>query len=203
MDFYILSSEPSCLGTNHIHNYGIPSWNTSHQIKSKASSTDNTTYSKQFSSRWYLRTWKCSYALHPVSQKFPQNDAFENVHLIDDGTLLYFQGRPSSTSSFHASFLPAINGVMSLALCLHVESQAPQHSQFSKAQVICNGCFIYSKYSIANATESKQSRLFFFSFFCFFTQRQNQTWPDIELRPSHIHNAIYTRRIYLTAYCMH
>ena len=34
--------------------------------KQKASSV-------QFSSRWYLCAWKSPYALHPVSQKFPQS----------------------------------------------------------------------------------------------------------------------------------
>ena len=38
-----------------------------------------------------------------------------NVRLIDDGPLSSFQGRSSSASSFHASLLQAIDGVMSLA----------------------------------------------------------------------------------------
>ena len=141
--------------------YGVETQVTKSNQKPACISVDNTTYSKRFSSRWYLCTWKCSYALHPVSQKFPQNDTFETVYLTDDGTLLYFQGRPSSTSSFRTSLLQAIDDVMSLALCRHAESQTPQHFQSSKAQVICNGCFIYSKHSIANATKSKQSSLFF------------------------------------------
>ena len=53
----------------------------------------------------YLSTQKIPYALHPVSQKFPQDYLCNkcNVHLIDDGPLSSFQGRSSSTSSFHAS----------------------------------------------------------------------------------------------------
>ena len=72
-----------------------------------------------------------------------------NVRPTDDGPLSSFQGRSSSASSFHASppgdrwsgvlgFVPAGNvssssthvndGVMSLALCQQVMSQAPQHN---------------------------------------------------------------------------
>ena len=38
----------------------------------------------QFSSRWYLCAWKSPYALHPVSQKFPQRCLWNgsSVHLI-------------------------------------------------------------------------------------------------------------------------
>ena len=43
--------------------------------------------------------------------------------LSDDGPLSSFQGRSSSTSSFHASLLQPIGGVMSLALCPQVLSQ--------------------------------------------------------------------------------
>ena len=39
-----------------------------------------------------------------------------NGHLTDDGPLSSFQGRSSSPSSFDASLLKAIDGVMSLAL---------------------------------------------------------------------------------------
>ena len=63
------------------------------------------------------------------SQKFPQHCFWNgsNVHLIDDGPLSSFQGRSSSASSFSASLLQAISGVVSLALCLQVVSQASQH----------------------------------------------------------------------------
>ena len=45
---------------------------------------------------------------------------FETVQCSSDydGPLSSFQGRSSSASSFHASLLQAINGMMSLALCL-------------------------------------------------------------------------------------
>ena len=56
----------------------------------------------QFNSRWYLGALKSPYALYPVSQKFPQCCLWNssNVCLIDDGPLLSFQWRPSSTSEF-------------------------------------------------------------------------------------------------------
>ena len=52
----------------------------------------------QFSSRWYLCAQKSPYALHPVSQKFPQRCLWNvsNVRLVDDGHLSSFQGRSSS-----------------------------------------------------------------------------------------------------------
>ena len=58
--------------------------------------------SVQFSSRWYLCARKSPYALHPVSQKFPQRCLWNgsSVRLTDDGPLSSFQGRSSSTSFF-------------------------------------------------------------------------------------------------------
>ena len=97
----------------------------------------------QFSSRWYLCAPKSPYALHPVSQKFPQRwlSNSSSVRLIDDGPLSSLQGRSSSASSFHASLLQAISGVMSLALCPLIVSQASQHFRSSQKQATCEGCF--------------------------------------------------------------
>ena len=97
----------------------------------------------QFSSRWYLCAWKSPYVLRLVSQKFPQRCLWNssNICLVDDGPLSSFQGRSSSTSSFHASLLQVISGVMSLALFLQVVSQASQHFIFSEKQATCEGCF--------------------------------------------------------------
>ena len=97
--------------------------------------------SVQFSSRWYLCTWKSPYVLHPVSEKFPQSRLWDryNVWLIDDGPLQSFQGRLSSASSFHTSLLQAVDGVMSLASCPQVVSQAPQYLS-SEKQATCEGC---------------------------------------------------------------
>ena len=47
------------------------------------------------------------------------------------------------TSSFRSSLLQMIDGVMYLALCLHVVFQAPQRLRFSKKQTICEGCFAH------------------------------------------------------------
>ena len=61
--------------------------------------------SVQFSSRWYLCVRNIPYALHPVPQKFPHHCLWNGsyVRLIDDGPLSSFQGRSSSTSSWHSS----------------------------------------------------------------------------------------------------
>ena len=91
----------------------------------------------QFSSRWYLCTRKSPYAIHPVTQKFPQrcHSNGSNVRLIDDGPLSSSQGsRSSSASSFHASLLRAIDGVMSLALCPQVVSRASQNFRSSEKE---------------------------------------------------------------------
>ena len=113
--------------------------------------TQQRAYSVQFSpagSRWYLCARKNPYALHPISQKFPQSRLWSgsNVRLIDDGPLSSFQGRSSSAPTFHASFLQVIYGVMSLAWCPQVVSAlcpqvALRHFRSSKKQVTCVGCF--------------------------------------------------------------
>ena len=61
--------------------------------------------------------------------------------MIKDGLVSSFEGRSSSASSFHASLPQAIDGVMSLALCPQVVSQAPQHFRSSEKQATCGGCF--------------------------------------------------------------
>ena len=80
----------------------------------------------------------------PSLRSFP-NVAFETVPMfvsvIDDGPLSSFQERSSSASSFHASLLRVISGLMSLALCPKVVSQASQHFRSSEEQATCEGCF--------------------------------------------------------------
>ena len=67
-----------------------------------------------------MRSKKPMIMCSTLSQKFPQ-------HCLNDyGPLLSYQGRSSSTSSFHTSLLQVINGVMSLALCSKIVSQVPQ-----------------------------------------------------------------------------
>ena len=83
----------------------------------------------QFSSRWYLCARKSPYTLHPVSQKFPQRCPLSS-----------YLGGSFSASSFKASLLQAINGVVSLALCPQVVSQVPQHFRSSEKQATCEGC---------------------------------------------------------------
>jgi len=77
-----------------------------------------------------------------LSQKFSQRCFwnYSSVCLTDDGPLSSFQGRSSSASSFHASLLQAI-GVVSLALCPQVVSQASQHFRSSEKEATCEGCF--------------------------------------------------------------
>ena len=60
--------------------------------------------------------------------------------LSDNGLLSSFQGRSSSASSFHASLLQAIDGVMSLVLCPQGVSQTSQHFRFSEKQATCEAC---------------------------------------------------------------
>ena len=83
---------------------------------------------------------------HDDSQKFPQRCLWNgcNVRLIGDGPLSSFRGRSSSASSLHASLLRAISGVMSLALCLQVVSQDPQHFRSSEKQATCEGSLLAS-----------------------------------------------------------
>ena len=96
-------------------------------------------HSQMFSSRWYLWAWKNPYALQAVTQRFPQCCLWNgsSVLLIDDGPLLLFQGQLSNASSFHAPLLQAIDGVMSLVLCLLLVSQALQHFRSYKKQATC------------------------------------------------------------------
>ena len=82
--------------------------------------------------------WRSALSL----RSFP-NVAFETVPVYvctSDGPLV-LSGRSSSASSFHASLLQAISGVMSLALCPQVVSQASQHFRSFEKQTTCEGCF--------------------------------------------------------------
>ena len=104
---------------------------------------DDAAISVQFSLKWYpcARKSPYNYALHPVSQRFPQRCLWNSssVRLIDDGRLSSFRGRSSRASSFHASLLQAIDGVMSLALWPQEVSQASQHFSSSEKRATCEG----------------------------------------------------------------
>ena len=69
-----------------------------------------------------------------VFQRYPRSSS--NVRLTDDGPLSSFEGRSSSASTFHASLLQAIDGVMPLALCQQLVSQAPQHFRHFETQAL-------------------------------------------------------------------
>ena len=64
------------------------------------------------------------YELHPISQKFP-------CHILSNssnrGSFSSFQGRLLGTFSCYSSVHQLISGVMTLALCPQVGSQASQH----------------------------------------------------------------------------
>ena len=79
--------------------------------------------------------------------------------LIDNGPLLSFQGRSFSTSSFNASLLQAISGVISLALCPQVVSQASQHFRSSKKQATYEGYFASQSICSIVALHSGMSRV--------------------------------------------
>ena len=99
--------------------------------------------SVQFGSRWYIimRSEKPICAPPRLSEISATSPLKRFQCLIDDGPLSSFQGRSSSTSSFHACLLQAIDGVMSLALCPQVVSQAPQHFGSSEKQATGEGRF--------------------------------------------------------------
>ena len=77
----------------------------------------------------------------PSLRRFP-NFALETVPVFVWLTMALsrpFKGRSSSVSSFRASLLQAIDGVVSLAFCPQVVSQAPQHLRSSETQATCEG----------------------------------------------------------------
>ena len=98
--------------------------------------------SVQFRSRCYPCARESPHALHPVTLEFPPWCLWNNsnVSLIDDGPFSSSQGRSLTSSSFDVSLLRAIYGVMSLALCPQVVSQAPQRLKSSETKAACAGC---------------------------------------------------------------
>ena len=100
-------------------------------------------YQVQFSSWWHQCARNSLY--YPVFQKFPQRRYWSVptfVWLRDNVPLSSFQGRLSSASSFHASLIQVVDGVMSLALCPQVEStlQALAYDIFPSTTAV----FIYA-----------------------------------------------------------
>ena len=87
----------------------------------------------------YMRVEKHIHAppcLSEVSAALPLKQS--SIHLIDDSPLSSFHGRLSSLST---PLLRVIDGVISLAVCPLVVSQAPQHFRSSEMQASCDGCF--------------------------------------------------------------
>ena len=76
----------------------------------------------------------------------------------EDGPLSSFQGRSSNASSFNASLLQAIDGVMSLALCAQVVSQASQYFRSSMKQATCEVCFARQSTCLVTSLYSGMSR---------------------------------------------
>ena len=75
----------------------------------------------------------------PLSPPYTVTDVTLACKIFVKFTYSNFMSRLSSAFSFHASILQVIDVVMSLALCLHVVSQAPQHFRSSKKQATCEG----------------------------------------------------------------
>ena len=86
-----------------------------------------------FNSRWYLSARKSPYAIHPVSDKFPQCGFWNssNISLIEIGHVSSVQGISSTATLFYAS-LDVVN--MFLALCPPVVSHTPEHFRSSETQ---------------------------------------------------------------------
>ena len=114
----------------------------------------------QFRLRWYLRSQKSPYTLHPTTQKCPQCHIWSicSVRLIDNGPISLFQERSPSASSFHTSLLQAVDGMMSLPLSTQVVSQAPQHLRSSTKQATCESCFTHQSTCSVISIHSGRSR---------------------------------------------
>ena len=128
----------------------------------------------QFSSRWYLYTLGKAYIRSTQSLRSSPDVTFgtvPNVHLTDDGSSSSFPGRSPGASSFHASLLQLIDGVLSLVLCPQVVSQAPQHFRSSETQATYQGCFsrqsidsvifLHSCSSLQAKTRQEKQKFFF------------------------------------------
>ena len=115
--------------------------NTARKIQ--AGSLNYTSWAALFSSIWYVCARKNPYAFHPVSQTFPPTLPLKRFQCPSDcrWPSLVLSGNIVWHFLLHASLLQAIDGVMFLALCPKVVSQAPQHFRSSEKQATCVGCF--------------------------------------------------------------
>ena len=82
--------------------------------------------SVQFRSGWYLCARKSPYVLHPVSQKFPQHCRWNGSNVLSHWR---WPSLVLLRKIIQRFLFPRLSppGVMSLALCLQVVSQASQH----------------------------------------------------------------------------
>ena len=114
--------------------------------------------SPQFSSvQGRINVLRETHAPQTVSRMFPQRclwNSSANVHpselrmALSSRSPLVEENGSSSVSSFHASLLQVISGVMSLVLCPQVVSQAPQHFRSCETQAACDGCLVYKPFMI-------------------------------------------------------
>ena len=90
-----------------------------------------------FSSRWYLCTWKSPSCLSEVSPKLP----LKQFHCLSDWQLpsLILSRKIMQCFLFPRLSLWGVNGVMPLALCPWVVSQASQHFRSSEKQTTWGG----------------------------------------------------------------
>ena len=82
----------------------------------------------QFSWRWYLCAWESTSGLHPVSQEFPQCCLWNSSDQCWSDwrwPFLVLSRNIVERFLFLHLFLQAIDGVMFLALCQQLVSQAP------------------------------------------------------------------------------
>ena len=93
----------------------------------------------------YLCARKCPYALHPVSQMFPQCCLWNsyNARLIVGGPVYSpFKEDRRALSLFASNSSRRSMVWRPWLLCPQVVSQAPQHFKSSETQVTCADCFI-------------------------------------------------------------
>ena len=70
-----------------------------------------------------------------IPQKFSLTQDRSSVHLTK------YDPFSSNASSFCASLLQVVDGLVSLVLCPQIASQGPQHIRSYKLQITCDACF--------------------------------------------------------------
>ena len=120
----------------------------------------------QFCSR-YLCVWGNAYVLHHITQKFPQHCLWNrsSVGLIHDAPppppppfFFFFFSKKTSGYFLYSSPLQLISDMLSLALCLPLVSQVPQHLRSCKMQAICDGYFAHQSICLVVSLDLGMSR---------------------------------------------